>query len=493
MKRDPRKEKYKVSLPIKEKKSISEPINKLMNEDSSSENEEDLMKLIQLSKTEKLKYSYDLKSYIEKIQDPNIRLDINGKKIPLLFLLCEISDIKCIMEILKKENLEVNIEDDDKRNALFYLNGNEDDSKIIDELIKKKIEINHKDRSGNTALEHIIINRLEPILIYHLLNITETNENFMEKLFKILTKNLKDYSNEVSKGNQELNEVVENIHEILNEKVRNKMGTSYNVEIYGSRATGISLPESDIDFVIKSPANEINFTTILEIIYKELENDKTFVSEIKFIFNTDVPIIKLKTTDKYKELAIDISMDSHQGPKCVGYIKEKLEYYEHLRSLILVLKKIFYIAKLNIPHEGGLSSYGIILLIIYFLEKKKPAPYTVSDNNEAKLGKLFFEFLVFYGNKRNYNNHKKLENIEISADFNNNSLTITDPLLDSNNVAKNVRELNKIINVFRNSLKIILKSCECNCGENHKYCINENDNKDLLNILFTSDLLNLNI
>ena len=96
------------------------------------------MKLIQLSKTEKLKYSYDLKSYIEKIQDPNIRLDINGKKIPLLFLLCEISDIKCIMEILKKENLEVNIEDDDKRNALFYLNGNEDDSKIIDELIKKK-------------------------------------------------------------------------------------------------------------------------------------------------------------------------------------------------------------------------------------------------------------------------------------------------------------------------------------------------------------------
>ena len=42
MKRDPRKEKYKVSLPIKEKKSISEPINKLMNEDSSSENEEDL-------------------------------------------------------------------------------------------------------------------------------------------------------------------------------------------------------------------------------------------------------------------------------------------------------------------------------------------------------------------------------------------------------------------------------------------------------------------
>ena len=89
-------------------------------------------------------------------------------------------------------------------------------------------------------------------------------------------------------------------------------------------------------------------------------------------------------------------------------------YLNHLHNLlgIFCLKQLLYYAKLNDPYQGGLSSYGLILLIVSFLqwnmfEKKDISIY---GNN---VGTLFVDFLGFYSNL-------SYENIEIKP-FNPNS------------------------------------------------------------------------
>ena len=70
---------------------------------------------------------------------------------------------------------------------------------------------------------------------------------------------------------------------------------------------------------------------------------------------------------------------------------------------------------------------------------------------------------------------------------NNYSFTIVDPLNPYNNVAKNVRQLNKIINTFETAFKSLSESCECGCHYQHSYCLlEEKSNHNLLNNIFNA-------
>ena len=44
-----------------------------------------------------------------------------------------------------------------------------------------------------------------------------------------------------------------------------------------------------------------------------------------------------------------------------------LIFYECLKPLVLVLKQFIFSANLNDTYQGGLSSYGLILMIVSFL------------------------------------------------------------------------------------------------------------------------------
>ena len=68
-----------------------------------------------------------------------------------------------------------------------------------------------------------------------------------------------------------------------------------------------------------------------------------------------------------------------------------------------------------------------------------------------------------------------------------NSLIIVDPLNSLNNVAKNVRQLNKILHTFDISVKSLFENCECGCHYHHQYCIREEKcNHNLLNNIFNA-------
>jgi DNA polymerase sigma len=119
------------------------------------------------------------------------------------------------------------------------------------------------------------------------------------------------------------------------------------------------------------------------------EINNKWVVEVNYIEHASVPVIKLKCSlatimeqagfkfpknSKYKAIymtnfSIDIThkTEMHNGLACVDLVKKYLMQYWFLEPLILVLKQMLKVNGLNDPYKGGLSSYGLLLLIVAFL------------------------------------------------------------------------------------------------------------------------------
>ena len=104
----------------------------------------------------------------------------------------------------------------------------------------------------------------------------------------------------------------------------------------------------------------------------------------------------MTSNEAYHKIQIDLSIQDskHYGIKCVELVKSFLKEYEVLEPLVFALKNILKNASLNDPYTGGLSSYGLILLIVSFLQREIEYNYPNKIND---LGVLFLKFLFYYG------------------------------------------------------------------------------------------------
>lgn len=65
-----------------------------------------------------------------------------------------------------------------------------------------------------------------------------------------------------------------------------------------------------------------------------------------------------------------------------------------------MLKKFIYISDLSAPYLGGISSYGLILMIVAFIQQEYNA--YEGDGGRLLVSDLLIGFLKFYGFKMNY-------------------------------------------------------------------------------------------
>jgi DNA polymerase sigma len=232
--------------------------------------------------------------------------------------------------------------------------------------------------------------------------------------------------------------------------------SNVQANIYGSVATGLALPESDIDIVItgvNSFGNKDDQLANISKLYDNILdffNDKIMITAKK-ILQTQIPIIKLtfsleeyyqervriqeegyegEQTSKLesdhtalpyidfdsinsinphlKNLAVDISMwDSfngveHQGIKAANFVESNLNQFPILRSVCLMLKKLLVSKSLNDPYTGGLGSYSLFLMLYaaYFLEKAGKYDWFHSDLTHP--ARLFTWFLTYFGEYFDY-------------------------------------------------------------------------------------------
>ncbi len=384
-----------------------------------------------------------------------------------------------------KKNLNLTMQDLNNNKEKFQYDLVDKKNEIIE--IKKKQD-NLKNIINKSESQIVNVKKNENYLYKYKSMITRDKINY-EYIYKQLQIDLMDYMQLVNNKNNILKNTISKIKQLLIDSVKMCLGDKYEVKIYGSRETGLCLPWSDIDAVISFTDNEI-FQPLKKLFFY-LNSNFTF-NNIKYIENTQIPLIKIITTKEFFNISLDISLElpEHHGAECVNYIKTKIKEYEVLAPITLALKTIFQKAKINDPYTGGLSSYGIILLIINFLKIKQKEEKDISMKN---LGKIFYELLYFYGKKYNINDpidvnendKKKIEFIHL-LNQNGNGLVIVDPLNIYNNVARNMRQFVNIKFALSIAIVSINESCECGCHYQHEgICIKEEGcEHNLLNNIF---------
>eukprot|EP00559_Dactyliosolen_fragilissimus_P000161 CAMPEP_0184874610 /NCGR_PEP_ID=MMETSP0580-20130426/42495_1 /TAXON_ID=1118495 /ORGANISM="Dactyliosolen fragilissimus" /LENGTH=1748 /DNA_ID=CAMNT_0027377651 /DNA_START=500 /DNA_END=5746 /DNA_ORIENTATION=- len=181
------------------------------------------------------------------------------------------------------------------------------------------------------------------------------------------------------------------------------------VKMYGSYVNKLSLPSSDLDFVICLPAVHKNAPAVapgalegrnainespLKLLARKLKSESWIdPRSLRVIDHTVVPVIKISTKDiRAKVLQLDITFDSpeHHGLQAIEMVKRVVNESTLVRPLVLVLKQFLLERGLLTAYTGGVSSYCLFLMVTRYVQEQEP---TWMDCGSQLLG-----FLDFYGN-----------------------------------------------------------------------------------------------
>ena len=288
-------------------------------------------------------------------------------------------------------------------------------------------------------------------------------------IIKNLQNDLIDYRNYIKKQTEEKKPTIQQILKELQETV-NEINPDYKVNLYGSYRTGLSLPWSDMDTVITNVKGEFDENFLSKLYSKLLA--KPWVKEHKYIDTTAIPIIKLVSNDKYNfHIDISVENENHFGLKTVELVKSYLKAYDVLEPIILALKTLLNNGGLNNPYTGGLSSYGLILMVVSYIQseiennKFNPSSPTI-------LGETFLNVIGHYGIFFDYSkfviicyplNDRSTEEIVYNFPSNSHELIIIDPLNKHNNVAKSTFMYMNVKMAFMIAFMVAKEECECSC------------------------------
>ena len=436
----------------------------------------------------------------KNIEGNNLILPIELKNQPLkTYLSLSSNDNNNLLIYLNKSSDELNEEISLKRNEINekmkliqnYENNLKEKSQKIS-LLKNLISEKEKEieiENSNIQTQNKTLNDLKSSIndlskyFQNTLNQNSKNE-FLHQKFANIT-----YTEQyiISNLQKDLTDYQEYIHEVISQKkpiindilnelqlVVDEVNPNYKVNLYGSYCTGLCLPWSDIDTVIShEPAHGEEL--FLNKLYMKLIK-KSWVKNHKFIENTSVPIIKLISNDKFNfHIDISVENDKHFGLKTVELVKSYMKTYPVLEPIILALKTLLANGNLNNPYTGGLSSYGLILMVVSYIQSKIENQKYNSDSPTI-LGETFLNVLSHYGILFDFNkfiiitypvNNDVMYDNEKEFGYhlatNSHELIIVDPLNKQNNVAKSTFQYMNIKMAFMIAYMVAKEDCECGC------------------------------
>ena len=397
------------------------------------------------------------------------------------------------MKLLEKEKSELEEKVIKLEKDNYDLNQNMTQIKNEYSELNQKTEKMIKEKENEKLNKNIPIQTIKsnPEYFSNYLNKKFNKYNYEEE-YKLdcLSSDLTDFEIYV----KQRTEKEKNIYDALIKNVTNSVNKTlpyYEVNLYGSHATNLCLPWSDLDVVLIKRLNGNNISSIqttfdnsslLSKLFENIRNEP-WVKDCKLISKASVPIIKLFAIEQYNNMSIDISIqdENHFGLKCVELVKNYIKEYKSLKPLVLAIKNILKRANLNDPYKGGISSYGLILMIVYFLQGLKLSGVDISPGeNNCNLGKLFFNFLKFYGLTFETNktiikiNDGMNDKIFNEFDFHTSDLVIIDPLNSYNNIAKSCQQFYNLKIAFIICLMTLEDDCECGCHYNQLGDKNDN-------------------
>ncbi|OQS01142.1 hypothetical protein ACHHYP_01754 [Achlya hypogyna] len=161
---------------------------------------------------------------------------------------------------------------------------------------------------------------------------------------------------------------------------------------FGSFASDLWLPTSDVDVVITGINSELNDdyqpqVDQLEAILALLEAADWVDRAV--IVGTKVPVIKLYVAGSHRQMDIAVETPhTRQGLRATEVVRAGVASMPQMRPLVLVLKSFLREKGLNNAFLGGLSSYALVLLALHYL---------LTSPVDQSLGDAVLGFLEYYG------------------------------------------------------------------------------------------------
>ncbi|XP_062229516.1 uncharacterized protein LOC133927191 isoform X3 [Phragmites australis] len=265
--------------------------------------------------------------------------------------------------------------------------------------------------------------------------------------------------------------------------------------LFGSNATGLALPTSDVDLVVSLPPvrnlepikeagilegrNGIKETCLQHAARCLTNQDWVRSDSLKTVENTAIPLIMLvadvpcdtnmsseysSILDSSQEYSVNVLGEQGSPPRSDTsssegsnmQVRELTQQFPAVLPLALILKKFLADRSLDHPYSGGLSSYCLVLLIVRFLQHEHHLGRPINQN----LGSLLMDFLYFFGNIFDPR-HMRIS-IQGSGIYLNRErghsidpIHIDDPLCPANNVGRNCFRIHQCIKAFADAFAVL--------------------------------------
>lgn len=281
-----------------------------------------------------------------------------------------------------------------------------------------------------------------------------------------LTTEIKDFIAYISPNKEEIeqrNHLIKTLRYLVKQ-----IWSDSHLHVFGSFATDLYLPGSDIDVVINSDSGDKEHRQYLYDLARHLKSAGV-ATQIEVISKTRVPIVKFVEPDS--GLHIDVSFERTNGLDTAKLIRDWLSTTPGLRELVLIIKQFLASRRLNDVHTGGLGGFSIICMVYSFLQSH-PKIKMNEINPLDNLGVLLIEFFELYGKNFAYD--------EVAIAFNEDewpiyvpkshwkallpvkrqfSIAIQDPKDPSNNLSRGSFNLGVIKKSFAGAFDLLTNKC----------------------------------
>ena len=176
------------------------------------------------------------------------------------------------------------------------------------------------------------------------------------------------------------------------------------VQCFGSFASGLYLPNADMDLVVMSDSYVNDGPPLVCQTGTKLFNFGNMIKRsgiakdgsVTVIPKAKVPLIKF--VDRKTNIKVDVSFENNSGVIALGTFDQWKRKYPAMPIIVTIIKQFLLMRAQNEVQHGGIGGFTVTCLVTSLLQNM-PRVQSGELVPEAHLGEMLIEFLDFYGNR----------------------------------------------------------------------------------------------